>query len=79
MQEGQRFCIKSGYHEGSSFKGYEIKNGKAVLVKKFPFKVISANEITKLNAKFKQCRIKNKDEIGLYGFAEKCQKINRDI
>ena len=79
MQEGKRFCVKSGYYEGSSFKGYEMKNGKAVLVKKFPFKVISTNEVTKLNAKLKQCRIKNKDEIDLYGFAEKCQIINSDI
>ena len=80
MQEGKRFCVKdTSYSDGNNFKGYEIKNGKAVLVKKFPFKVISANEVTKLNAKFKQCRIKNKDEIDLYGFAEKCQKINSDI
>jgi|TARA_B100001989_G_scaffold184965_1_gene134741 hypothetical protein len=35
--------------------------------------------IDKLERKLKKCRIKNKNEIELYGYAEDCRKIQNQI
>ena len=36
-------------------------------------------KINKLEKKLKKCRIKNKDEIELYGYAENCRRIQNEI
>ena len=36
-------------------------------------------KIDKLERKLKKCRINNKDEIELYGYADDCRKIQNEI